>query len=249
MTGTKTLLAGAVIAGVLLAPLAARADYEGWIEAEFTGVSPYESVQIKSTLGTPWVVAGVYHWQQAAPEDRRFWTFCIEPTIWLNRHVTRFDVWHLDQVVDDTVADYVEELWYEKVIAPSTPLFNPYGSSDADERNAAAFQIAVWEFMHENETDGSGNPIYSLYSGRFQMLNGPWGLKALSQGWINETVDATGPAGDVTLWAMTNPCTQDQAVLGGSLQVVPLPAAVWGGMVLLGGMGGFAAVRRRLRRG
>ncbi len=247
MTRARILGVGAVLAALLLAPLSARADYEGWIDAEFTGVHPYKAVQIKSTLGTPWVVAGVYHWQQATPENRPFWTFCIEPTIWLNRHVTRFDVWHLDQVVDDTVAGYVEELWYEKVVVGD--LIDPYGSSDTDKRNAAAFQIAVWEFMHENKIDGSGNPVYSLYSGRFQMLNGDSELKTQAEGWITDTVDATGPAGDVTVWAMTNPCTQDQAVLGGSLQVVPLPAAVWGGMVLLGGMGGFAAVRRRLRRG
>jgi hypothetical protein len=37
-------------------------------------------------------------------------------------------------------------------------------------------------------------------------------------------------------------------ILSGTATLVPLPAAAWGGLALLGGMGGVAGVRRKLRR-
>ena len=253
MTGAKILGLGAVLAAVLPAPMTARAGYVGRIEAEFTGVSPAKSVWV-STLrpGGVNVIAGVYHWTKTTPDDGPFWTFCIEPTKWLDSDETVFQVHTLDQILggaagDYIVADYVEELWYQKVIVGD--LIDPYGSSDTDKRNAAAFQIAVWEFVHEDYSEYG----YDLGTGDFRACNScaVW----LAQQWIGNVVDALydsenpGPSGSTLLYAMTSSETQDQAVLGAEFQVVPLPAAVWGGMMLLGGMGGVAGVRRRLRRG
>jgi len=241
VTGAKRLGVGAVLAAVLLAPMTARADYVGWIEAEFVRVRPATSVRV-STLGGVYVTAGIYHWTKTNPDDGPFWAFCIEPTIWLDTSETRFDVHTLHQVVGQTASDHVEELWVQKV-DQLDPYPGPYPTWE-QKKKAAAFQVAVWEFVHEDYSNG-----YDLGSGDFRASNSS--AVGLAQDWIDDVVTAldNGGSGSALLYAMVNDNTQNQAVLGSEFQVVPLPAAVWGGMVLLGAMGGIAGLRRRLRRG
>jgi len=199
------------------------------------------------------VSAGTYNWllltPHVDPPDDEFWAYCIEPTVWTQSDETYFEVHHLDQILDDPVAGYIEELWVEKILGdpdgPAPPVFDPTAASDAF--YAAAFQLTIWEFVDEDPANGYG---IGYQEGDFWLMGAEdWATKNALRNtvnqWIADTLDAE--TDDVDLWGLINDNTQDQSVLGGSHQVVPLPAAAWGGMMLLGGMAAVVGMRRKLR--
>lgn len=123
---------------------------------------------------------------------------------------------------------------------------NAWGSI-SNSTSAAAFQIALWEIVSEKAFDPAnpGTTTYSLYSGDF-ILNNLFGTQARSDAenllanitggkWFQQT---TG----FTLLHYTDPSKPTQDLL--TVAPVPLPAT---GLLLLGGFGLLAGVKRRKR--
>jgi hypothetical protein len=65
--------------------------------------------------------------------------------------------------------------------------------------------------------------------------------------WITEAYTITEAGGNGYMW-FTFADTDRLAVDNVTMTVVPLPAAAWAGMVLMGAMGGVAGIKRKLRR-
>ncbi|MHC4789688.1 MAG: hypothetical protein ACYS8K_10875 [Planctomycetota bacterium] len=231
MIDRPSVVAASLMAVLLVTGVAGAAS----IRAEFINVSPGATVTIKSS-GFPsgvTVKAGTYNWKNL-DTDETFWTYCIQPTKWLDRSKTDFSIQDLDQVLGSTVGGLIEELWLEKII---DNVFDPTSHGV----KSAAFQLVVWELVDE---DGA----YDMDAGIFRATGGSSTARALARTWLADAIDAQQDARDISLFGMTAPCTQDQAVLGGQTQIIPLPPAVWGGLLLLGGGGLVRGIRRKLRR-
>ncbi|HEY1687148.1 MAG TPA: hypothetical protein VGG19_20475 [Tepidisphaeraceae bacterium] len=112
---------------------------------------------------------------------------------------------------------------------------------------AAAFQIAIWEMEYETN---SGTPDVS--SGNFYVT----GETALAQTLANQYASSAETAGQLSfhnqILDMTSATAQDQLFIGPpSLQgapPVPAPAAVLGGLPLLGILGIARKIRQRATR-
>lgn len=114
-------------------------------------------------------------------------------------------------------------------------LFTSYGEVALDSAtNSAAFQVAIWEIVYDQST-------LDLAVGEFSASDrrGSLGVTGLAQTWLdNLGTDSSGY--ELTFYA--NGRSQD--LVTGMPSPVPLPA---GGLLLLVGLGGLAALRRRKR--
>ncbi len=102
-----------------------------------------------------------------------------------------------------------------------------------DAKSAAAFQLAAWEIS--NESGGSLN----LGAGAFRVSTAGQGTKALAQGWLDLIANGAWKKNPQVM-ILQAPGTQD--LLTDLPAAVPVPAA---GVLLVGALGGLAAVRRR----
>ncbi len=99
-------------------------------------------------------------------------------------------------------------------------------------QSAAAFQMAAWEIA--NESNGSLN----LSNGGFKLTKANSGTQSLAQGWLNAIASGQWTSGgNVTILSASG--TQDLLT---NIAPVPVPAA---GVMLLGGLAGLGALRRR----
>lgn len=101
-----------------------------------------------------------------------------------------------------------------------------------DNANSAGFQLAVWEIAFESDSS------YDINSGNFKSN-------------LNSSGNAAAAVAQTLLTGMSGPITQDYALsfyLSDtrqdlvSVSAVPLPAAGW---LMIAGLGGLAALRRR----
>lgn len=98
--------------------------------------------------------------------------------------------------------------------------------------SAAAFQLAAWEIANE----GSGN--LDLSKGAFRITAATSAARNLAQSWLDGIASGTwASSGPVTI--LSAPGTQDLVT---DIAPVPVPAA---GVLLLGGIAGLGALRRR----
>ena len=99
-------------------------------------------------------------------------------------------------------------------------------------QSAAAFQMAAWEIA--NESNGS----LDLANGGFRITSAAQGTQSLAQSWLDLIGSGQWSAtGDVTILSASG--TQDLLT---NIAPVPVPAA---GVLLLGGLAGLGALRRR----
>ena len=99
-------------------------------------------------------------------------------------------------------------------------------------QSAAAFQMAAWEIA--NESNGS----LDLANGGFRITSAAQGTQSLAQSWLDFIGSGQWSAtGDVTILSASG--TQDLLT---NIAPVPVPAA---GVLLLGGLAGLGALRRR----
>ena len=99
-------------------------------------------------------------------------------------------------------------------------------------QSAAAFQMAAWEIA--NESNGS----LDLANGGFRITSAAQGTQSLAQSWLDLIGSGQWSAtGDVTILSASG--TQDLLT---NIAPVPVPAA---GVMLLGGLAGLGALRRR----
>lgn len=101
-----------------------------------------------------------------------------------------------------------------------------------DKITAAAFQLAIWEIVYENT-----GTKWNVYDGDLTVASGAVGNKAND---FLQQVSTSAPKWS-NIITLTSATDQDQITAG---PPVPLPASVWGGMALLGGM----LVVRRVRK-
>jgi hypothetical protein len=105
-----------------------------------------------------------------------------------------------------------------------------------DSKTAAAFQLAAWEIA--NESSG----LFNLGGGAFKVGTAKSATLALAQSWLDQI--GTGAwAPDTRITILSAAGTQD--LLTDLPAEVPVPAA---GLLLLGGIGGLAALGRRRQR-
>ena len=219
----------------------------GTVDATFTGVSPGKTV--KTNIHSSRVWAGIYNWTRTDPlpvED--FWTICIEPDDWLDTTST-FEETTLEDVFSprgnaDARAALIREL-FAGYVGTEAGQVDP--TDKDDDLAAAAFQVAAWEFIMETVETGEEDP-YSVSDGSFH-LHIQYSSDAAVIVAANAMIDNVWnhSLGTATVTALQG--AQSQGLRGEvGQEVVPLPAAVWCGMALFGGMGGISAVRRRLRR-
>lgn len=205
---------------------AARAET---ITADFAGVSPGETVTVNlGGLEFKNIAAGYFNWTNVTPSNTflgsSFQSFCAELNVGVQSTAT-FTTQPLQPRYSDVVASRLREFWGEN-----------FPGIGGDATRAAAFQLGVWEIVHE---DGFG---LDLAGGNFQASVSPNGNAAiaLAQGWLNN-VNGQGAFAD-NLLVLDADGSQDQIV---QPPVVPVPpTVVLGGMGLIGMIG--YGIRRRL---
>ncbi len=98
--------------------------------------------------------------------------------------------------------------------------------------SAAAFQMAVWEIANESTSK------LDLTKGGFKMTSSNNATRNLAQSWLNAiSTGSWSTSGGVTI--LSAPGTQNLLT---NIAPVPVPAA---GLMLLGGLAGLGALRRR----
>ena len=208
------------------------------VVATFTGVSPGLAFQYR--FGGPVRVAdaGEYTFERTGGESDllsgSFTTFCIE----INQPV-RIGRSHEYEVVALAAAPFpgvgvgdgtgmgadrandIRHLWAN------------YYRTDFNPVEAAAFQIAIWEILYDEDL--------LLDEGTFQARHTSAKPVKLAQEWLNKE-NWTWIGVLPNLLALTSPSAQDQLFLGPTLPTpeggsapiaVPLPASVWAGIALL----------------
>jgi hypothetical protein len=218
---------------VIVAGLFAGSAVANSVTAKFTSVSP--SVAFKFTGTTSGhVYAGQINWTGATgmPDNTAgtaFSTFCIEPAQPIHTGNTyKFDVVDLASSIGINKATEIGYLWVDRQAEIGT-----------DATKTAAFQIAIWEILSDS--------VYNLTDGNFKATVTPTPAAAsLAQTWL-AGLTRTGPL--PTMLALKSATYQDQVFFApppeNSPPVVPLPAAAWAGLVLMGVMGARKAIRNR----
>ena len=113
---------------------------------------------------------------------------------------------------------------------------NYYAHAFESNTSAAAFQLAVWEIVHEADA-ALNNATLDANAGAFQVTGGTamnieggqaMSAVAMANSWLT-TLAGILSSDDATMFALTNVDVQDQLIL---TSVIPLPAPL-----LLGGLG------------
>ena len=220
---------------VIVAGLFAGSAVANSVTAKFTSVSP--SVAFKFTGTTSGhVYAGQINWTGATamPDNTAgtaFSTFCIEPAQPIYTGTTyAFDVVSLESSVGSAKATEIGYLWV-----------NHHAEVGTNATNTAAFQIAIWEILSDS--------VYNLSADNFRAttINPLPAAADLAQTWLTG-LTRTGPL--PTMLALKSDRYQDQVFFAppppnSPPVAVPLPAAAWAGLVLMGVMGARKAIRNR----
>ena len=219
-------IAAAVMAiGFSAAPLTAQAaskyTYNGPAAGSFTTVNAN-----RTDSGGPNqnLLAGPFAMSEADPVaalgDFVAWCFEIDQNLVTSSGGTR--TYTLGGVLDTTQRGRIEKLFdanYSTAIETSQP-------------KAAAFQLAIWEVIYDDN--------FSLASGGFKSSTGGT-LRTEANTFLSNAFSYDGPR----LWSITelsSPTAQDL----GTATAIPLPAAAW---LLLGVSGALVAAKRRRDRG
>jgi len=151
---------------------------------------------------------------------------------------------------DDIILGFSDVDLSDQKVTDLRRLFgNHYSSVIGATSNAeiwyAAFQVAIWEIVYENEKSGSGHE-YDIYEGDVffmtSFVNANKGLMSLAEGFLEDVNDGTGPLMQ-NLAALVSMDNQDMLVV-----VVPTPTASLAGAALLAGLLTVHRIRRRRAR-
>lgn len=221
----------AIVAGLFAGSAAASS-----VTAKFTSVSP--STTFKFTgVSSGHVYTGQINWTNATgmPDETAgtaFSTFCVEPgqPIYTGNTYT-FDVVGLESSLGSAKATEIGYLWVDR-----------HDEIGTDATKTAAFQIAIWEILNDS--------VYNLSAGNFRAaVTSPLPAAAsLAQTWLT-SLTRTGPL--PTMLALKSDRYQDQVFFAPPAEnsppvAVPLPAAAWAGLALMGIMGARKAIRSRM---
>lgn len=217
------------------------------VVAEFDGVSPGQAFHYRFTGPLRIADAGEYTFTRTGGDydllgsiGDSFTTFCIE----INQPV-RVGRVHTYEVVELADAPFPgvgagngKGMGDEKAYDIQRLWANYYDDIGNDNVKAAAFQIAIWEILYDQDL--------SLSRGAFQARYGSADPVRIAQGWLkNLSWDGDLPE----LAALTSPTAQDQVFAlpvssSAPPAAIPLPASIWAGSALLIGL----VVAQRIRR-
>lgn len=164
------------------------------------------------------VGAGVFRLTatDASGKVQDFLAFCLEPLEWLTLPK------------DHTVGSSLSAPILDRLGALVSNAFLLVNGASS----AAAFQMAAWEIANESGAN------LNLGDGAFMMTQANATSQSLAQGWLNSIASGSWTSsGRVTI--LTAGGTQDLLT---NIAPVPVPAA---GVMLLGGIAGLGALRRR----
>jgi hypothetical protein len=187
----------------------------------YVGVSYTNGTETRNNVG-----AGVFRLQgsYAGGETSKFLAFCLSPFEWLRLPLQYTVGTDLNDSVVGRLASLVNVAW----------------SKIADSDTAAAFQLAAWEIVSEQ----NGNPL-NITEGLFRVTSiNSQAAGTYAQSWLNDVQSGNFKANldQITIFSADN--TQD--LLTGDLPPapVPLPGAI--GLMLMGlaALGGVAKARR-----
>lgn len=251
-----------------LGAAAARGDsLNPWIgqkvKAELTDISPSTHLEVLydadgSGSGSAELLTGrtgVFNWVPQAgsnnifPFNRAFQSFCIDiqqayetPSTFTIARLETSPVTDPPGVAGSgpnstfmsvQQADYLRELWGESYAGIWT------GTAQEQVVKATAFQLTIWEILFESSTSTTNR----LGGGYFKVKYGtttPPSYVTQANAYMAATYDTGYSAYETNLIALTSTYGQDH------LALVPLPAACWGGLALMGAVG-FRAWRNRAR--
>lgn len=247
-----------VLAASAVTAVAASSALANTIRADFINVGPGLGVNYTKNGGTNFTgtTAGVFNWKRLVngsgganatnnawvgtpAQGQNFKTFCIELEDFVE-DPTNFTVASLASApipngtfgpMGVTRATLIKRLWAE------------YYDNVVNAVTAAAFQLSVWEIVHE-EADKIGNVSVAttgsgIVKGRFHIQNGNSDVgnaRSTANTWLSTL---SGLTAEANLAALTTTTGQDQVT------VIPLPPAAFAGLGLLG-IVAVGQVRRRL---
>lgn len=206
-----------VTVAVLLAATVAHANSVYTVGATFTGVANKKSVRLATNTGNRHVWAGLYMFDKGAisPDstdnpgyylDDVFGGYCIdlEQVIWPNHTTT----WELKPLEAAPINPTGSPMRLDRAT-----LLRRLWSSYSDDPNPAEFQVAVWEFLTEDPTNGYG---VGKDDGTFYVRTQDdveVDVSTINE-WLDDVAapDYIGEEAPI-MWAMTSMNTQDFAVL------------------------------------
>lgn len=224
-----------VLIGILALSVSVANATTTTVTATFTGVKNAKAVHLKYGSQNLYVWAGLYEFEKqsmspSSDENPAFYMgdefggYCID----IDQRIS-FDqtvIWTLKPLEEAPVVNgFGSAMGTDK----ATLLSRLWGSYFGDP-NSAEFQVAVWELLAENDN------VYDVRSGqatsgRFYATSDNEVDRGMINTWLAAITisDYNGPEASV-IWALTNGCAQDFAVLieTGGQPPVPEPLTVAG---------------------
>lgn len=234
--------------GVML--VCSALTYAVGVDVKYTGIEPYEDVRLSHPyIGTSPFRAGVYKIMIQVPGEGevRWDTFCIDLKQEVSGEYHEYEIELVDNAPQDggsawtpmkfAKADDVEELWHE------------HFAEVTDATTAAAFQVALWEIIYENASDGPPVNPYDVSAGNLVMLTGtPDAVIDQANAWLATIDDDFEMDPFIELKALTHYTSETnwQDYLYDADPRVEIPEPVTVASVLLGVCGLGSYIRRRV---
>ncbi len=215
---------------------AATVAQAGTVDVKYLG---YKGGTIYTNLGNGG--AGAFQWEKVSgsglpfPDGNQFISFCID----IFEHIKTTGVTSYN-VVDPAAAPNNYAMVADKAGLLSHWFGKYYQGNTLDQwtkNEARAFQMGVWEIVFDDL-----NLIGDVFAGSF-FVNGPNTARALAQNWFDDLTWKTGKTLDLV--AMSTPSGPAVGRYQDQIVVVPVPAAVYPGLILLTGLAASRKLRQR----